>query len=677
MTLWQKIILCSSITLVLLSGYLYWQPVYSNPNEQLKQGPLVASYPAVTISESTSGLPFAVLKEKAKTCVEEKQEREHEFIKLKIKNYNVKWRQLLESGVALDELYRQAAVAPELEPYMQNLFDQASFHLASELQLIVLQGTEQNVEQLFADINIPAQEPVTAAQWEQTLGHFAASSNFYNMVYLDQSVHWHQSRVISPSLIFIANIDKVEPAVATRLLNQLTFYPTQIAQAIQRNIDESLLAIMLQRGEALTTPPLFWHQPESTAKVFNLADVALRAGRANLLPLLARFNIEPTQSVGLYSAIDNYLAGVDWQNRQRDVRDQCRGFQDCFALNNEQAKIIQRLAEAGHQLHSPKVTDGLPKKLLWFDAVAILEDWQHNDSVAEQEDTFAIANNSPINNQDAVWLQIMSDMPDCAKHEQDLMLLEAFWDHQQINALLNQYKARYSGTALISALHDNDPALVVALQQQEIQVAVANMSRKDVEDYLTLGRIKGSFADTKQITEEKPLSAYVTAKLLFLLIYYPEDYSTIWEQRVAPVAPHSLLNFIYAEVARWQKLVENRFDFRLLDYFGLSLYYAAFRHAEVETVVRLLRDQAVPLQLNSYGPDAIHLALEWSYQHGQLFPLLAEWLTEPVSLNESHYRRLRRLQLFYPERYAELQLLVPTLVLSENTGDINHISSLK
>ncbi|MFN4056488.1 MAG: hypothetical protein ACK4GU_16660 [Alishewanella aestuarii] len=676
MTLWQKIISCGSIILVLLSGYLYWQPVYNNPNEYVTQEPLAGSFPEITISDSTSALQFAVLKEKAKTCDAEKQEREHKYIELKIKNYNVKWRQLLESGVALDELYRQAALEPELEPYMQNLFDQASFHLASELQLIVLEGTEHNIEQLFADINIPAQEPVTAAQWEQTLNNFSASTNFYKMVFLNQSRHWHQSRVISPSLIFIANIDKVEPSVATRLLNQLTFYPTQIAQAIQQNIDESLLEIMLQRGEQLTMLPLFWHQPESTAKVFNLADVALRAGRENLLPLLARFNIEPTQSVGLYSGIDNYLAGVDWQNRQRDMREQCQGFQDCFALKNEQAKIIQQLAQAGHQLHSPKVTDGLPQILLWLDAMNHLEDWQSNDNSPPEKNALAPIDPAPANRQDEVWQEIMSDIPDCAKHAQDLMLLEAFWDHQQINALLNQYKERYSGTALISALHDNDPALVVALQKQEMNVAVANMSRKDVEDYLTLGRIKGSLADTKQFTEEKPLSAYVTTELLFLLIYYPEDYSTIWEHRVAPVAPQSLLNFIYAEVAQWQKLVANRFDFRLLDYFGLSLYYAAFRHTEVETVVRLLREQGVPLQLNTYGPDAIHLALDWSYQNGQLFPLLAEWLTEPVVLNESHYRRLRRLQLFYPERYAELQLLVPKLVMSESAGDLNHISSL-
>lgn len=670
---WQKITLVSGILTLFFVGYHFWFTAPSKIEQQNKHRE-PASQPTITADTVTTSIqPLTELKEKAQVCLQVQQERSQQQFELTAEKLTRQWAGLLASGIRPEVLYQQVAAIPELVPFLQNLFDELSHQLAKEQQLIVLSGTDLDFEQLFADIEMPAQEPANAQQWELTLSHFAASSNFYNMVFLNHSRHWHRSRVISPSLIFIANINKVAPAVASQLLKQLTFYPMQIAHAIEHNIDEHLLAEMLQRGELLQTIPLFRYQPDAKPVALNLADVALQAGRAELLPLLALYNIEPTQSVGYYSAIDNYLYGINFQNRQREMREQCEQLQACYELQEPQLLIIKQLAESGHQLHSLSELDGLPRRLLWLDAADALEAWQQHQQ-AEREDFPSAANVMQSTLQDASR-QVMSDMPDCDIYQSNLAVLEAFWSRSQVNEILEQYQQRFSGTALLSALDELEPALLVALQQKHSVQIPTQLNRQEIRDYLALNRVWRSVSEIKKFTEQTALSAQLTDELLFWLIQYPEEIA-IWQQRLQPEAPHSLRMFAFADVEQWQRLAANRFDFVLSDQYGLSIYLSAFTHQEAVSLVGLLLEQQVPVQHNQLGPDAIHLAIDWSYRHGTLFPLMAELFMQPVQLKESHYKRLRRLQLFYPNTYADLLQQVPAIQLPESEGGINYLSSL-
>jgi hypothetical protein len=168
----------------------------------------------------------------------------------------------------------------------------------------------------------------------------------------------------------------------------------------------------------------------------------------------------------------------------------------------------------------------------------------------------------------------------------------------------------------------------------------------------------------QQLVFSTPLSPFLTSELLAWVLLQPE-YISIWEGRTLPVAPLTMAWFSFASIENWQQLAAGRFDFRLTDQFGMSLYRPAFAHEQAEQVVQLLLEQGVMPQHNRFGPDALHLALDWSFQQGRLFPLVSEILRQPLQIKPTHLSRAKRLQLYYPALYTELVTLAPALRVSE------------
>lgn len=601
---------------------------------------------------------YAALQQQVVACTPQLQERQQQHEQEREQKLKTALRELLQQGQSLEQLYQELLASSELQPYLQLLFDEAAQQQATQQGFNVLDDSEASYETLFADVVNPQTEPQTEADWLQVLNNLANSSRFYDMALLGHQHQWQNSRVISPGLAFVSNLNTVPLSQARQLVANLNLYPTHIAHAIQQQLPDELIMLLLDRGVELQGMPLFRRLAEDNKAIFNLADAALLAGRANLLPILAQYGIEPSQLNGTVSALDYLISGLTAQNRNRQLNRQCQD--NCYQLSAAQIRQLQQLANQGHLLHPLPALSSPYLRLTWLNSRNELASGQWLEPAAEQPNSALVSKLRQL-----LVVQPVDDATaTCLSARQQLRQSRALWSDEQVAAILQQFQQRYSGEALLAALHDYEPALLVALQHRQRQNVEQDIALEETELYLELMRVWRSAERMQQLVFSTPLSPFLTSELLAWVLLQPE-YISIWEGRTLPVAPLTMAWFSFASTENWQQLAAGRFDFRLTDQFGMSLYRPAFAHEQAEQVVQLLLEQGVMPQQNRFGPDALHLALDWSFQQGRLFPLLPEILRQPLQVQPTHLSRAKRLQRYYPKLYTELVALAPTLRVSE------------
>lgn len=635
------------------------------------------------------------LKLQLELCRQQQQELTNQTDTLNQQRMRSEFRQWLQSGVTLHQLYQQLQGDVDMEPYLQLLFDEASLLQAEQWDIPVVIGSNENIEQLYADIQLPT-DILDEQQWQQVLTNIAASQSFQHLAILDSHRHWRFSRVISPGIAFAGSLNEIPVPVAMQLLNGVSLYPMQIANAIDQQVDVTLIEQMLLQGTDIAALPIYRKLMDNTRPVFNLADVALLAGRYELLPVLARYQIEPSQVQGAFSAIDYLIYGVTYKQRQQHGQQQsgenCAA--KCAGFTTEQQQLLYKLLSEGHRLHPFNDYQDPYLQHSWLTARQLLEEGQpesiaNDNNVLQTVESVKRVAQLASNNEQNLALQTA-----CLEISSQLASIEQLWSNAQVTAILQQYRLEYglqaegeqqafgqqlhtqvqASEAFLLALSEQEPALVVHFQQQQQWFPTAYLDKSGVELYLKMIAAWHSNAQMQQLVLNTPISGYLTTELLVWLAHNPSEIE-MWQGRPLAQAPHHLQNFSYLQAQNWHSLANAGFDLRLTDSLNLNLYQQAFASSESEVLVRLLLDKGVPVQHSSWGPDALHLALDWSYKQTTIFPLLAEILDRPLLISASHLSRMQRLKNFYPELYSDIVGAYPQLEVAEQQP-MNRLLSL-
>jgi hypothetical protein len=332
---------------------------------------------------------YAALQQQVVACTPQLQQRQKQHEHEQEQKLTTAFRELLQQGQSLERLYQELQASSELQPYLQLLLDEAAQQQATQQGFNVLDASEANYEILFSDVLDPQTEPQTEADWLQLLHSLANSSRFYDMALLSHQHQWQSSRVLSPGLAFVSNLNTVPLSQARQLLANLNLYPTHIAHAIQQQLPDELILLLLERGVELQGMPLFRRLAEDNKALFNLADAALLAGRANLLPVLAQYGIEPSQLNGTVSALDYLISGLTAQNRNRQLNRQCQD--NCYQLSAVQVRQLQQLANQGHLLHPLPALSSPYLRLTWLNSRNELASGQWLEPAAQQPESALVS----------------------------------------------------------------------------------------------------------------------------------------------------------------------------------------------------------------------------------------------------------------------------------------------
>ncbi len=380
----------------------------------------------------------------------------------------------------------------------------------------------------------------------------------------------------------------------------------------------------------------------------NLADIAVLFFRVDLLPLLASYNIEPTQVPGQYSALDLAFSAPDWHApavKQASPQH----------IVPDREQTIRYLQQRGYVLHASKTqTDNvetLTVHSIW-NLAPVRQDNQYGQIIAdparlklaEQQQLQAI---QPVQVSEALsaFLQPLQHSDQqfeqtnqrCQQARARALQAQGLWLEAQISHTLNAAKNNQPDLDVVALhLHQTDPALAGRVLPARKDVRVAPLTEQNRARVIARLQNAGSAEH-----------AGFTLKYL----QYDTALAGYWQPQ-----PTDSLQMLFkgkTTAAFWRELLAQGFSLHLQDIYGRNLYPQAF--AAGPDAVALLLEENVAVDQPSVGPDALDLALDISYRDKKLHPALLEIMQKMAKPEGSHLSRLRRLQQYQPAVFTTLQ----------------------
>ena len=403
-----------------------------------------------------------------------------------------------------------------------------------------------------------------------------------------------------------------------------------------RHMGKAQLALLLQKTK---TPAEF------RMEGMNLADVAVMYLRADLLPLLASYDIIPTEIRGQYSAMDLAFTASEWpEPKQTSVH------------KADRQQTIRYLQQRGYVLHGALTQhDGAP-------ALTVNSIWNYGRRT--QRDNFkqiitdaarlALANEQQLEAvttaavpaEFAALLQPLQDeerqfeqsRQHCQQMRDSARQTQGLWTDAQIRAAIqNALKTLISPETAAAALHQQDPALADRLwptPKKDLNIPVLDQAGRE----RLIARLQGAghpiraSRALKHLQQEPALAVHWQSQDVEYLSYLQSQSNT---------------------VAFWRELIKYGFSLHLQDIHGRNLYPQAF--AAGPDAVALLLEEGVAVDVPAVGPDALDVALDRSYRDKKLHPAVLTIMQKVGKPEASHLSRLRRLQQYQPEVFTTLQ----------------------
>ena len=380
----------------------------------------------------------------------------------------------------------------------------------------------------------------------------------------------------------------------------------------------------------------------------NLADIAVLFFRVDLLPLLASYQIEPTQVPGQYSALDLAFSAADWHAAALQ-----KAHQQQIAPDREQT--IRFLQQRGYALHATLTrTDDA-------EVLSVNSIWNLNPVRQDNENGRVIVDPArvklaaqqhlesiqpvPTGNELSAFLQPLTQQDQqfdeanqsCQQARAQARLLQGLWTEAQISQALSTAKNNQPDIdAVASYLQQTDPALAGRVLPSRQHVRVAPLTEQNRQRVIARLQNAGSAEH-----------AGFTLKYL----QFDPTLAGYWQPQ-----PTNSLQMLFkgkTTAAFWRELREQGFSLQLQDIHGRNLYPQAF--ASGPDAVALLLEENVPVDQPAVGPDALDLALDISYRDKKLHPALLEIMQRMAKPEASHVSRLRRLQQYQPAVFTALQ----------------------
>ena len=403
-----------------------------------------------------------------------------------------------------------------------------------------------------------------------------------------------------------------------------------------RHMGKAQLALLLQKTKS---------PAEFRMEGMNLADVAVMYLRADLLPLLASYDIIPTEIRGQYSAMDLAFTASEWpEPKQTSVH------------KADRQQTIRYLQQRGYVLHGALIQqDGAP-------ALTVNSIWNYGRRT--QRDNFkqiitdaarlALANEQQLEAvttaavpaEFAALLQPLQDeerqfeqsRQHCQQMRDSARQTQGLWTDAQIRAAIqNALKTLISPDTAAAALHQQDPALADRLwptPKKDLNIPVLDQAGRE----RLIARLQGAghpiraSRALKHLQQEPALAVHWQSQDVEYLSYLQSQSNT---------------------VAFWRELIKYGFSLHLQDIHGRNLYPQAF--AAGPDAVALLLEEGVAVDVPAVGPDALDVALDRSYRDKKLHPAVLTIMQKVGKPEASHLSRLRRLQQYQPEVFTTLQ----------------------
>lgn len=380
----------------------------------------------------------------------------------------------------------------------------------------------------------------------------------------------------------------------------------------------------------------------------NLADIAVLNFRVDLLPLLAGFNIKPTEVPGQYSALDLAFSAPE----QRAVAIKQADKQQIVV---DRQQTIRYLQQRGYVLHAT-LTEQDGTKVLTVDSIwdltPVRQDNQFGEVIAdpvriklaEQQqlepllpvqiaDEFS-AFLQPLLQHDQQFEQAQQT---CQQARDQARLAEGLWTEAKISEVLSTAQENEREiNAVALELHQTDPALAGQVLPSRKNVRIAPLTEQNRPRVIARLQDAGS-----------PEHAGFTLKYL----QFDTTLAAFWQPQ-----PTNSLQMLFkgsATVAFWRELLDQGFSLQLQDIYGRNLFPQAF--AAGPDAVALLLAEGVAVDVPAVGPDALDLALDQSYRDKKLHPAVVTIMQKIGKPEASHFSRLRRLQQYQPIVFTALQ----------------------
>ena len=403
-----------------------------------------------------------------------------------------------------------------------------------------------------------------------------------------------------------------------------------------RHMGKAQLALLLQKTKS---------PAEFRMEGMNLADVAVMYLRADLLPLLASYDIIPTEIRGQYGAMDLAFTASEWpEPKQTSVH------------KADRQQTIRYLQQRGYVLHGALTQhDGAPaltvnsiwnygrrtqrdnfKQIITDTARLVLANEQQLEAVttAAVPAEFA-ALLQPLQDEER---QFEQSRQHCQQMRDSARQTQGLWTDAQIRAAIqNALKTLISPETAAAALHQQDPALADRLwptPKKDLNIPVLDQAGRE----RLIARLQGAghpiraSRALKHLQQEPALAVHWQSQDVEYLSYLQSQSNT---------------------VAFWRELIKYGFSLHLQDIHGRNLYPQAF--AAGPDAVALLLEEGVAVDVPAVGPDALDVALDRSYRDKKLHPAVLTIMQKVGKPEASHLSRLRRLQQYQPEVFTTLQ----------------------
>lgn len=408
-----------------------------------------------------------------------------------------------------------------------------------------------------------------------------------------------------------------------------------------KQVDQQTLQLLLQNTKA---------PAEFRMQGMNLADIAVLNFRVDLLPLLASYQIKPTQVPGQYSAMDLAFSADEWHAGELKTAQKQQ-------IVSDREQTIRYLQQRGYVLHAA-ITQRDNVEILSVHSIWNLNPVQQDNEygrvitdaarvkLAAQQQLESIQPVQPGNELSA-FLQPLEQEDqqfelanlNCQQARDKARQSEGLWTEAQIHQAISAARKRNNQSdidAIASLLQQTDPALAGLVLPSRKNVKVAPLTEQNRQRVIArlqnAGSVEHAGFTLKYLQFDPTLAGY-------------------WQPQ-----PTNSLQMLFkgkTTAAFWRELRDQGFSLHIQDIYGRNLYPQAF--AAGPDAVALLLEENVAIDQPDVGPDALDLALDHSYLDKKLHPAVVSIMQKMGKPEPSHFSRLRRLQQYQPAVFTALQ----------------------
>lgn len=556
----------------------------------------------------------------------------------------------------------QFAVSPNILNQWQGL--EVIDNFSPENITAIVAELEKLFKQDVTGLKIPLRLNAQTSKW--MVYQLLENENNFN-TYFTSPLTIKNSRVISPSILFAINGQALTLNEFSQAVSGKTFSVNEVAAAIEHNMANEYINVLLQHVVSLDDMPIFVQNRTNTYE--NLADLAVSKHNVELLQILETYGVIPTNEPGIITGLD--IAIMNLPQKAKD-------YKNVAPFPNKYANTITYLLQNGYHAHgtinneskgrvvvfkAPNYRPFLssnannPKLQTILQSIALISDNANLEPIQQS--------GSKVANAIAAFKRQRSELTSnakvCRTIKQKIDQAENFAGTAKAYKIIDDL-VKNEGGDISSTLQSIDPVLVHLWQTKQSRLHSKYNGNKS--KFLEMIRTH-QYQNALEYSFFNPLTQKETDRLLLALLTDIDNLMPVWQSRMSAKKPSSLWVFASLPVEQWQHLYDEGFDFTQTDLQGNDMFLPAMMNS-TDTVDFLL-EKDIYTNVDKPGLDVLDLVLEDSYERGKLNKNVFTILEKVPTLEPNHYARIARLKHYFPNEYDQLVAKNIRLIPPQNT----------